>query len=55
MEDNQNSILDLNRIINELMSEHCLGVEEVRLESQSETMTNAETENKPKMEEPVEK
>ena len=36
------------------MSEHCQGVEEVYLEPQSETMTNAEPENQPEMEEPVE-
>ena len=54
MEVNQNSVSDLNRIINELMSEHCQGVEEVHPEPQSETMTNAEPENQPKMEEPIE-
>ena len=50
MADNQIFIPDLNRIINELMSEHCQGVEEVRLEPQYETVTNAEQENQPKME-----
>ena len=54
MEVNQNSVSDLNRIINELMSEHCQGVEEVHPKPQYETMTNAEPENQPKMEEPVE-
>ena len=47
-------VLNLNRIIDELMSENCQGVEEVHLEPQSETMTNAKPENQPKMEEPVE-
>ena len=54
MADNQIPVLDLNRIIDELMSEHCQGVEEVHLEPQSETMMNAEQKNQPKMEEPVE-
>ena len=36
------------------MSEHCQGVEEVHLEPQSETMTNAEPKNQPEMEGPVE-
>ena len=54
MADNQNYVLDLNRIINELMSEHCQGVEEVHLEPQSKTVTNAEPENQLEMEEPIE-
>ena len=54
MEDNQNPIPNLNRIINELMSEHCQGVEEVHLESQSETVTNVEPETQPIVEEPAE-
>ena len=54
MADNQIHVPDLNRIIDELMSEHCQGVEEVHLEPQYETMTNAEPENQPEMEEPVE-
>ena len=54
MADNQGFVLDLNRIINELMSEHCQGVEEVCLEPHSETMTNAESENQLKMKEPIE-
>ena len=54
MEDNQIPVSDLNRIIDELMSEHSQGVEEVHLEPQSETMTNAESKNQPEMEEPVE-
>ena len=53
--DNQSSVPDLNRIINEPMSEHCQGVEEVRLEPHSETMINAEPENHPEKEELVEK
>ena len=54
MADNQNSVLDLNRIIYELMSEHSQGVEEVHLEPQSETVKNAEPETQPVVEEPVE-
>ena len=51
MADNQNSVLDLNRIIDELMNEHCQEVEEVHVGPQSKTLTNAELENQPKMEE----
>ena len=54
MVDNQIPVPDLNRIIYELMSEHCQGVEEVHLEPQSEIITNAEPENQLEMEEPVE-
>ena len=56
MADNQIPIPDLNRIIDELMSEHYQRVEEVHLEPQSETMIlmNTEPKNQPKMEEPVE-
>ena len=54
MADNQIPVLDLNRIIDELMSEHRQGVEEVHLEPQSETVINVETETQPEMEEPVE-
>ena len=36
------------------MSKHCQGAEEVHLEPLFETMTNAEPENQPEMEEPVE-
>ena len=54
MEDNQNPVSDLNKIINELMSEHCQGVEEVHLEPQSETVTNVEPKTQPAVEEPVE-
>ena len=54
MADNQISVLNLNRIIDELMSEHCQGVEEVHLEPQYKTMTNEEPENQPEMEEPIE-
>ena len=53
MANNQNPILDLNRIISELMSEHCQGVEKVHLEPQSENVTNAEPETQPKVEEPA--
>ena len=55
MADNQSSVPDLNRINNELMSEHCQGVEDVRLEPHSKTMMNAEPENQPEPKEPVEK
>ena len=54
MGDNQNPVLDLNRIINELMSENCQGVEEVHLEPQSKTVTNVEPETQPAVEEPTE-
>ena len=54
MADNQNPVLDLNRIINELMSEHCQGVEEVHLEPQSETVTNVVPETQLIVEELVE-
>ena len=54
MADNHIPVPDLNRLIDELMSEHCQGVEEVHLEPQSETMTKVEQENQPGMEEPVE-
>ena len=54
MANNQIPVPNFNRIIDELMSEHCQGMEEVHLEPQSKTMTNAKPENQPKMEEPVE-
>ena len=54
MEDNQNPVPDLNRIINELMSEHCQGVKEVHLEPQSEIVTNVEPETQLVVEEPAE-
>ena len=54
MADNQILVPNLNRIIDELMSEHCQGVEEVHLELQSETVTNAEPETQPVVEEPDE-
>ena len=54
MANNQNPVPDLNRIINELMSEHCQGVKEVYLEPQSETITNVEQETQPVVEEPAE-
>ena len=47
MADNQNPVPNLNKIINEHMSEHCKGVEEVHLEPQSETVTNVELETQP--------
>ena len=46
-------IPDLNRIIDELMSEHCQGVEEVHLEPLFETVMNVEPETQPAVEEPV--
>ena len=54
MAENQIPVPDLNRIIDELMSEHFQGVEEVHLEPQYKTMTNAEPENQLEVEEPVE-
>ena len=54
MADNQIPVPNLNRIINELMSEHRQGVEEVHLESPTETVMNAEPETQPAVEEPVE-
>ena len=54
MADNQIPVPDLNKIIDEFMSEHRQGIEEVHLEPQSETVMNAETETQPKMEEPIE-
>ena len=54
MVDNQIHVPDLNRIIDELMSEHRQGVEEVHLEPPSETIMNAEPETQPAVEEPVE-
>ena len=52
MADNQIPIPDLNRIIDELMSKHHQGVEEVHLEPQFETVIKAKIETQPKMEEP---
>ena len=54
MADNQIPILDLNRIIDELMSEHHQGVIEVHLEPPTETIMNAEPKTQPKLEELVE-
>ena len=54
MADNQNPVPDLNRIINELMREHCQGVEEVYLEPQPDAAASAELENQPEVEELVE-
>ena len=53
MADNQIPVPDLNRIIDELMSEHHQGVEEVHLEAPSETVMNAEHETQPAVEEPI--
>ena len=53
MADNQIHVPDLNRIIDELMSEHSQGVEEVHLEPPT-TVMNAEPETHPELEEPVE-
>ena len=54
MADNQIPISNLNRIIDELMSEHRQGVEKVHLEPLSETMMNVEPETQPAVEELVE-
>ena len=54
MADNQIPFPDLNKIIDELMSEHRQGVEEVHLEPPTETVVNAEQETQPKIEEAVE-
>ena len=54
MADNQNPVPDLNRIISELMSEHCQGVEEVHVEPLSETVTSVEPKTQPTVEEPGE-
>ena len=54
MADNQIPVPNLNRIIDELMSEHRQGVEEVHLEPPSETVMNAKPETQPAMEEPIE-
>ena len=54
MADNQNLVPELNEIINELMNEYCHGVEEVHLEPQFETVTNAEPETQLAVEEPAE-
>ena len=51
MVENQNPVPDLNGIINELMNEYCHGVEEVHMEPQCETVTNAEPETQPAVEE----
>ena len=53
MADNQIPVPDLNRIIDELMSEHRQGVEEVHLEPQSETVINAEPGTHPIVKEPI--
>ena len=54
MADNQIPIPDINRIIDEPMSEHRQGVEEVHLEPLIEIVMNAALETQPEMEEPVE-
>ena len=54
MTNNQIPVPDLNRIIDELMSEHRQGVEEVHLEPSNETVMNAEPETQLEMEEPIE-
>ena len=51
MADNQIPVTDLNRIIDELMSEHRQGLEEVHLEPPSETIMNVEPETQPVVEE----
>ena len=54
MADDQIPVLDLNKIIDELMSAHRQGVEKVHLEPLSETVMNAEPETQPAVEELVE-
>ena len=54
MADNQIPVLDLKRIIDELMTEHRQGIEEVHLEPPIETVMNAEPETQPELEEPIE-
>ena len=54
MADYQIPVPDLNKIIDELMSEHRQGVEEVHMEPPTETVMNAEPETQLEMEEPVE-
>ena len=54
MVDNQIPVPELNRIIDELMSEHRQGVEKVHLEPPIETVMNAEIETQPEMDEPIE-
>ena len=54
MADNQIPVPNLKRIIDELMSKHRQGVEEVHLEPQSETVINAKTENQLELEKPIE-
>ena len=54
MADNQIPVSDLKKIIDELISEHRQGIEEVHLEPPFETVMNAEPETQPVMEEPVE-
>ena len=50
MAENQNSVLNLNDIMNEYAHEE----EEVHLEPQPKTVTNAEPKAQPKVEEPAE-
>ena len=54
MADNQISVPDLNRIIDELMSEHRQGVEEVHLKPPTGIVMNTEPETQLEMEEPIE-
>ena len=54
MADNQIPVTDLNRIIDELMSEHRQGVEEIHLEPPTKTVMNAKPETQPELEELVE-
>ena len=54
MANNQIPVPDLNRIIDELMSEHRQGVEEVHLEPPTKTVMNAEPKTQLELEELVE-
>ena len=54
MADNLIPVPNLNRIIDELMSEHCQGIEEVHLKPPTETVMNVEPETQSELEEPIE-
>ena len=54
MAENQSPVTNLNEMINEIMNECVHGEEEVHLEPQPETVTNAEPEAQPEVEEPAE-
>ena len=54
MAENQNPVPNLNEMINEIMNEYAHEKEEVHLEPQPETVTNADLEAHPEVEEPDE-